>query len=363
MAKQNKNAKNIPEETGLNNQAEAKDVWIFIEQINGEIAPVSLELAGEGRKLADALGEELAGVLFGEQIEFLTEELFKYGFDKIYLIDDPVLKDYRTRPYGLGLAKLANLYKPGILLLGATSLGRDLSGNVATELQTGLTADCTQLAIDLENGLLEQTRPAFGGNILATILCKEKRPQMATVRPRVLPMPIPGTTKPGLVIKEELELAEEEIGVEVLERIAQEGSATFLDRAEIIVAGGRGIGSKENFGMLEELAGVLGGTLGASRAAVEAGWIGIERQVGQTGITVRPKVYFAIGISGAIQHLVGMQTADVIVAINQDREAPIFKIADYGLVGDFKKILPELICKFEQKLLGKLDKEAHDAYN
>lgn len=370
MAKPKKSGKNFPQASKANNQgsleitkADAKGVWIFIEQVNGEIAPVSLELAGEGRKLADALGEELAGILFGYQTESLVDELFKYDFDKLYLIDEPVLKDYRTKPYGQALIKLANLYKPGILLLGATSMGRDLSGNVATELQTGLTADCTQLSIDLENRLLEQTRPAFGGNILATILCKDRSPQMATVRPRVLPMPTPGAIKTGMIVKEKLALTEDEIGVEIVERISQAGAATFLDKAEIIVAGGRGIGSQDNFTILKELADILGGTLGASRAAVEAGWIGVEHQVGQTGITVRPKVYFAIGISGAIQHLVGMQTADVIIAINQDRGAPIFKIADHGLVGDFRTILPELISKFEQKLQGKVDKEARNAYN
>lgn len=364
MAGQVKVAEQISEYQGQEkrgkNQPNARGIWIFIEQIEGEIAPVSLELLGAGRGLADALEVELAGVIMGYEVGGLVETIFSYGPDKIYLIDDPMLKYYRTKPFAHGLVKLAQQYQPEILLMGATSLGRDLSGYVATELKTGLTADCTELSIDLEGRLLEQTRPAFGGNIMATILCREARPQMASVRPRVLPMPLPDNSMKGELVRGTLDLNEEEIEVQILDHIDQKGAAVFLDKAEIIVAGGRGIGSKENFALLKELAETLGGTLGASRAAVEADWLGMEYQVGQTGITVRPKVYFAIGISGAIQHLVGMQSSDVIVAINNDPDAPIFKVATIGIVGDHQIIVPELTRQFRERLEGRVRKE--DAY-
>lgn len=324
-------------------------VWIFIEQIEGIAAPVSWELLGEGRKLADKLQTHLAGVLLGSQVEGIIPDIFKYGADKVFIIDDPILKDYRTKPYANGLVELTNKYKPEIILMGATTLGRDISGYVATKLKTGLTADCTQLDIS-EGGLLEQTRPAFGGNIMATIICKDRRPQMASVRPRVFAMPEKNHSSQGEVIKETLGMTEEEVGVEVVERIIEKGNATYLDKADVIIAGGKGIGSRENFAILKELADVLGGTLAASRAAVEAGWISVEHQVGQTGVTVRPKVYIAVGISGAIQHLVGMQTSDIIVAINNDPEAPVFKVANYGLAGDWMKIVPALTEKFRQGL-------------
>lgn len=324
-------------------------VWVFIEQVDSEAAPVSWELLGEGRKLADSLQTSLAGVLLGSEVGKIIPQIFQAGADKIYLIDDPVLKDYRTMPYAEGIVNLTHKYKPEIILMGATTLGRDLSGTVATKLHTGLTADCTMLAIS-DGGLLEQTRPAFGGNIMATILCRHKRPQMATVRPRVFATPEFNRKTEGEIIKENLGVSEDEVGVKILERIIEKGNATYLDKAEIIVAGGKGIGGRENFAILKDLADVLGGTLGASRAAVEAGWIGVEHQVGQTGVTVRPKIYFAIGISGAIQHIVGMQTSDIIVAINIDPEAQIFKVADYGLAGDWTKIVPALTEKFRQGL-------------
>ncbi|WP_227763852.1 electron transfer flavoprotein subunit alpha/FixB family protein [Zhaonella formicivorans] len=337
--------------------SEYKDVWVFIEQAQGEVAPVSWELLGVGKKLAEQSGGRLAGVLLGHEVGNLTQEIFDYGAELVYVIDEPVLRDYRTGPYAKGLVDLVQKYKPEIFLMGATTLGRDLSGAVATTLETGLTADCTELSIDPGTRLLLQTRPAFGGNILATIVCKNHRPQMATVRPRVMPMPEKGQVRKGEVIKEKLGLKEEDIRTKIIQLVQEKGAAVYLDKAEIIVAGGRGIGSKENFKILEELAGVLGGTLGASRAAVEAGWLGLEYQVGQTGLTVRPKVYFAIGISGAIQHLVGMQTSDVIVAINKDPEAPIFKVATFGIVGDYMEVVPALTEEFRQKLNGTAGRE------
>ncbi|MGI9860977.1 electron transfer flavoprotein subunit alpha/FixB family protein [Moorella naiadis] len=323
-----------------------------MEQVNGEPAPVSWELLGVGRQLADALDVELAGVLLGREVAGLVNEAWAFGADRVYLVEDPVLGPYRTTPYARALVELVNRYKPEILLLGATSLGRDLSGAVATALETGLTADCTGLHIDPETRLLEQTRPAFGGNVMATILCRHRRPQMATVRPRVMPLPSRQEGRQGELVRVTVPFVGVEAGVQVVEIIAEPGKAVYLDRAEIIVAGGRGLGSRENLRLLEELAGVLGGTLGASRAAVESGWLPPGYQVGQTGTTVRPKVYFAIGISGAIQHLVGMQTADVIVAINKDPEAPIFKVATYGIVGDFLEVVPALTEEFRRQLGG-----------
>lgn len=329
--------------------AHFKGVWVFVEQLDGEVAPVSWELLGEGRKLANKLNTELSGVLFGEGVEGLSSEVFAHGADKVYLIDDKVLAKYRTQPYAKGMIDLAKKYFPEIILMGATSLGRDLAGVVATELQTGLTADCTVLDIAKDSRYLEQTRPAFGGNIMATILCRHRRPQMATVRPRVMDMPERQEGRVGELIREQLGMTEEEVGTKVIEQIKEGASAVYLDKAEIIVAGGKGLGNKQNFALVEELAKVLGGSVGASRAAVDAGWVPLGHQVGQTGQTVRPKIYIAAGISGAIQHLVGMQTADTIVAINSDPEAPIFRVADYSIVGDVTKILPVMIEKFRNK--------------
>lgn len=331
---------------------EYQGVWILIEQNKGQIADVSWELLGAGRKLADDLGVKLAGVLFGSNIKEKTKDVIAYGADQVYLIDDPVLNEYRTEPYSIGLSTLCQKYKPEIILMGATTQGRDLAGYVATKLETGLTADCTELTIEEDTRLLLQTRPAFGGNVMATIVCKESRPQMATVRPRVMPMPDKDEKRQGEIIEERLGLEEKDIATEILESITEGGSSVYLDRADIIVAGGKGVGSKENFQILQELADCLGGMVGASRAAVEAGWIDVGHQVGQTGTTVRPKIYFALGISGAIQHLVGMQTSDIIVAINNDPEAPIFSVANYGIVGDLKKIVPILTNEFKNRLKG-----------
>ena len=324
------------------------DVWVFIEQIRGKAMPVSWELLGAGRHLAEKRGSKLIAILLGYNVDHIAEECFVYGADRVILVDDALLADYRTEPFALELTTLAEKHKPEILLMGATTMGRDISGAVATRLKTGLTADCTELDID-DKANLTQTRPAFGGNIMATILTRKHRPQMATVRPRVMEMPSKKIGNTGEILKEELDLQGKNPLTEVLEYIEEE-NAVYLDRSEIIVAGGRGLGDAKGFQLLKELSHVLGGILGASRAAVEAGWIGSEYQVGQTGITVRPKIYFAIGISGAIQHLVGMQTSDVIVAVNTDPDAPIFKVSTFGIVGDLYEVVPELIENFKLKL-------------
>lgn len=328
---------------------EFRGVWVFIEQQDGCAQTVSWELLGVGRKLADDLDCELCAFLLGYEVEHLAHEAFTYGAEKVYLIDDPILKDYRTEPYLKGSAYLIRKYKPEIVLMGATGLGRDLAGALATELETGLTADCTGLTIDKESRLLEQTRPAFGGNIMATILTRNHRPQMASVRPHVMPMPEKNPNAKGLIVREKLDVKEEEIKVKVLEVIREESQEKIdIASADILVSGGRGMQAAENFKILEELAQVLGGTVSASRAAVDAGWMPYERQVGQTGKTVRPKIYIACGISGAIQHLVGMQDSQVIIAINRDRDAPIFEVAHYGIVGDVFQIVPILTRKLKE---------------
>lgn len=327
-----------------------KGVWIFIEQTDGIASPVSWELIGEGRRLANDLGVELCGVLLGDGVNELAKEVFAYGADRVYLIDSPLLKYYRTQPYSSAITSLIQKYKPEIMLSGATTIGRDLAGAIATQIETGLTADCTGLDIDTETRLLKQTRPAFGGNIMATILCKTRRPQMATVRPRVMKMPVKNPSRTGEIIRETIQLEEKDMLTHVVDILKEGGKSIYLDRAEVIVSGGRGLGEAKNFDILRELASLLGGTVGASRAAVEAGWIPQTHQVGQTGTTVRPKIYFAVGISGAIQHLVGMQTSDLIIAVNKDAEAPIFKVATYGIAGDFKEIIPALISEFKIRL-------------
>lgn len=325
-------------------------VWIIVEYNHGRVAPVSWELMGEGRKLADAIGCELCAVVTGYQVDHVIEEAFAYGAEKVYVIDDPVLKDFRTEPYAEGITNLVRKYQPEIVLMGATAMGRDVFPAVATRLQTGLTADCTVLGIDPETKLLQQTRPAFGGNIMATILCRTRRPQMATVRPRVMAMPPRVEGRTGEVIREELGIAEEQVRTKVLEFIPGDAKSIFLDKAEIIVSVGLGIGSQKNLAIVEELADVLGATLACSRGIVEAGWMSHDHQVGQTGVTVRPKVYIAVGISGAIQHLVGMETSDYIIAINNDPEAGIFRVANYGIVGDLFQVVPAMTAEFKKRL-------------
>ena len=327
-----------------------KGVWVFVEQTDGQPATVSWELLGVGAELAKTLDVELCAIVIGDQVEKLCQESFAYGATKVYLMDDPVFHHYRTEPYYQAICYLVDKYKPEVVLVGATGLGRDLAGAVATELKTGLTADCTGLTIDDKRFLL-QTRPAFGGNIMATILSERTRPQMATVRPHVMSLPEKDASRRGEVIRESMALKEEDIAVKVLEVIDDRKSgaeAIDIAAADVIVSGGRGMLAKENFHLLQELADELGGVVGSSRSAVEAGWMPVERQVGQTGKTVRPKIYIACGISGAIQHLVGMQSSDVIIAINRDRQAPIFEVATYGIVGDLFQVVPAITNRIRE---------------
>jgi electron transfer flavoprotein alpha subunit len=326
-----------------------KGVWVWVEQLRGEAGSISWEMIGKGRELADQRKTTLTACVLGYHVEHIAHQAIAYGADRVILVDDPVLEHYRTEPYAAVLVDLIRQYKPEIFILGASTRGRDLAGAVATEIFTGLTADCTGLDIDPETGLLRQTRPAFGGNIMATIICPNHRPQMATVRHRVFEMPAPDHTRKGEIIRVNPHLDEEAIATKVVDFIREEGQVNLAD-ARIIVSGGRGVGGPEGFEPIRRLAEVLGGAVGASRAAVDAGWIPYAHQVGQTGRTVRPDLYIACGISGAIQHLAGMQTSRVIVAINKDPEAPIFKIANYGIVGDLFQVLPALTEEFRKRL-------------
>ena len=323
--------------------AQYRSVWVFVEQTDCIPAKVSWELLGVGAQLASALKVELCAVVLGHNVEKLCHEAFTYGATKAYLIDDEILHNYRTAPYLESFCSLVEKYKPEVVLMGATGLGRDLAGAVATRLRTGLTADCTGLGIDEKRQLL-QTRPAFGGNIMATIFCEQRRPQMASVRPHVMPMPTKNENATGEIIREKIAMKEQDILTKVLEVISDAGHMDSVDigGAEFIVSGGRGMMSKENFKILQDLAEELGGVVACSRSAVDAGWMPVERQVGQTGKTVRPKIYIACGISGAIQHLVGMQDSDLVIAINRDREAPIFEVATFGIVGDLFSIVPAI---------------------
>jgi electron transfer flavoprotein alpha subunit len=326
-----------------------RGVWVWVEQFQGRAASISWGMLGQGRVLADQLGSALTACVLGQGVGQVAREAIAYGADRVFLADDPTFSAYRTEPYAKILVDLVREYKPEVFLLGASSRGRDLAGSVATLLYTGLTADCTGLEIDPETRLLRQTRPAFGGNIMATILTPNHRPQMATVRHRVFEMPQPDPTRQGQIVPLKVRLSEEEIATKVVDFLL-EGEEVNLADARVIVAGGRGVGGPDGFKPLRELAQVLGGAVGASRAAVDAGWIPYVHQVGQTGRTVRPDLYIACGISGAIQHRAGMSTSRVIVAINKDPEAPIFDIATYGLVGDLFEVVPALTESFRQKL-------------
>ncbi len=321
-----------------------RGVWVFVEQMDGRAEPVSWQLLGKGKELAKDLNVELAAVVLGNDVEHLAAEAWGYGADKVYLIDEPVLRDYRVETYLRSMTSLVDKYSPEVLLIGATGLGRDLSGAIATQLETGLTADCTGLSIDKEKRYLEQTRPAFGGNVMATILCERARPQMASVRPNVMPMPPFTAGQQGTLVRESIGIEEKDILTRILEIVPITCEATVdITAVDVVVSGGRGLLSAENFGMLQELAELLGGVVAGSRSAVDAGWITHDRQVGQTGKTVRPKLYLACAISGAIQHLVGMQNAAYIIAINKDEHAPIFDVAHLGIVGDVFEIIPGLI--------------------
>jgi len=331
-----------------------KGVWVFIEHERGHVHPVSWELLGEGRKLADALGVSLSGVVLGLPglpTRRFCEEAFFHGADSCYLIEDAVLGSYRNQPYTKGLTDLVNAYQPEILLLGATTQGRDLAGSVATTLKTGLTADCTALTIDQESRTLAASRPTFGGSLLCTILTLNFRPQMATVRPRVMAMPDRDATRRGTIVEHPLGLIETQIVTKLLSYIPDDQQdKPQLPFADIIVSGGRGLKNADNFQLIWTLARVLGAEVGASRPVVQAGWVDLDRQVGQSGKTVRPKLYIAAGISGAVQHRVGMEASDVIIAINNDPNAPIFDFATYGIVGNAMTILPALTQAFEQQL-------------
>ena len=337
-------------EQPTDNLEQYSGVWVICELEHNKPARVGFELLGVGRTLANARNVPLSAVIIGKDIKNLASEYIAYGADKVYIADDDWLADFNEENYTAVLEKLVRGEKPEIVLCGATIWGRSLIPRLAVRIHTGLTADCTHLEIDSETGLLMQTRPAFGGNIMATIACPNHRPQMSTVRPRVMKPLEPDRNRKGEIIEVDLSDIEKPARrVKILENIEELGEMINIADADIIVSGGRGLGGSEAFGMLFELADLLGGAVGASRAAVDAGWIPYAHQVGQTGKTVSPKIYIAIGISGAIQHLVGMQSSEIIVAINKDPKAPIFDIATYGLVGDLFEIVPELIKKMKQK--------------
>ena len=332
---------------------EYKGVYIYAQQVDNKVNNIAFELIGEAKKLAADLGTEVTAVLIGSDMMPLTKDLAEAGADKIIVVDDPELKEYRTEPYTHALASVINEFKPDIMLVGATAIGRDLGPRVSCRVKTGLTADCTQLDIgdfplkpipnqeQLHNQLL-MTRPAFGGNTIATIACPYNRPQMATVRPGVMQALPREAGRTAEIIEFNPGFTPDHKYVEILEVVKNTGNVVDIQDAKILVSGGRGVGSPENFAILDDLADAIGGVVSCSRAVVDAGWKPKDLQVGQTGKTVRPNVYFAIGISGAIQHLAGMEESDIIIAINKDESAPIFDVADYGVVGDLNKIVPEL---------------------
>lgn len=348
------------------NLEEYKGVYVFAQQVDNEISSIAFELLGKAKQLAGDLKEEVTAVLLGSGIKNLADQLAEYGADKVIVVDDPELKDYRTEPYAHALAEVINKYKPEIMLVGATAIGRDLGPTVSARVATGLTADCTQLDIgdfpltpvpgkeaEQKHNQLLMTRPAFGGNTIATIACPNNRPQMATVRPGVMQKiePVKGAKavieefNPGFVPNNRY--------VTIKDVVKAVTDTVDIMDAKILVSGGRGVGTPENFKILEDLAAVLGGTVSCSRAVVDAGWKPKDLQVGQTGKTVRPHVYFAIGISGAIQHVAGMEESDIIVAINKDEDAPIFDVADYGIVGDLNKIVPQLTESLKAAIAAK----------
>ena len=325
------------------NVDEYKGVWVFAEQRGGELLNVAIELLGEGRKIADELGTELTAVLLGHNIDKDAEICVKYGADRVLYADSELLDVYTTDGYAKVIYDLIQERKPEILLIGATNIGRDLGPRLSARVHTGLTADCTRLEVDKENRRLMMTRPAFGGNLMATILCPNHRPQMSTVRPGVMEKAKPVEGRKGTIEKFAPKLTATDIKAKVIETVKSDKPIVALEEAPIIVSGGRGLGSAEGFKLIEELAEKLGGVVGASRATVDSQWIDQPHQVGQTGKTVRPGLYVACGISGAIQHLAGMQDSKCIIAINKDKDAPIFEVADYGIVGDLYEVIPAFI--------------------
>ncbi|CDC94043.1 electron transfer flavoprotein alpha subunit [Roseburia sp. CAG:380] len=335
------------------NLEEYKGVYVFAQQVDNELSSIAFELLGKAKELAAPLNTDVTAVLIGSDVKGLVDQLAEYGADKVIVVDDPELKEYRTEPYAHALASVINEYKPEIVLVGATAIGRDLGPRVSARVATGLTADCTVLEIgdfplnaipgqEQKHNQLLMTRPAFGGNTIATIACPDNRPQMATVRPGVMQKIDPIAGAKAEVIEYNPGFTPDNKYVEILDVVKELSDTVDIMDAKILVSGGRGVGSAENFKLLQDLADVIGGTVSCSRAVVDNGWLPKELQVGQTGKTVRPNVYFAIGISGAIQHTAGMEESDIIIAINKDDSAPIFDVADYGIVGDLNKIVPKL---------------------
>ena len=324
------------------NLADYKNIWVFIETECGKPKNVGFELINAAKPLAQEKGCELIAVVIGKDIEGVAKDAICYGADSAIIVDGPEYEYYTTDAFAKALVALVEKYKPETLMIGATNNGRDLGPRVSCRLKTGLTADCTAIAIDEETGNVAWTRPTFGGNLMATIMCPENRPQMGTVRPAVFKKGAYDEAKTGEIVKEEITVAADEIRTTLIERVKEVAESINLEEAEIIVSGGRGVGGPEGFEVLKELADEIGAQIGASRAAVDSGWISSLHQVGQTGKSVGPKIYIACGISGAIQHVAGMSSSDVIIAINKDPDAPIFNIADYGIVGDLFEIIPEL---------------------
>ena len=338
-----------------------KGVYIYAQQVDNEISSIAFELIGKAKELAGALGTDVTAVLLGHNVSGLVSDLAEYGADKVIVVDDPELETYRTEPYAHALASVINEYKPEIMLVGATAIGRDLGPTVSARVATGLTADCTVLEIgdfplnpvagqEQKHNQLLMTRPAFGGNTIATIACPDNRPQMATVRPGVMQKLPREAGRTAEVINYNPGFTPNNRYVEIMEVVKAVGQVENIMDAKVLVSGGRGVGSEEGFAMLKELADVFGGMVSCSRAVVENGWMAPDYQVGQTGKTVRPQIYFAIGISGAIQHVAGMEESDLIIAINKDEDAPIFDVADYGLVGDLNKIVPALITSLKSEM-------------
>ena len=326
---------------------EFRGVWVFVEQTDRGPARVSLELLGKGRELADKLNVELSAFIVGESVKEVAEDLIFYGADRVLVADDPLLRDYRTEVYARIISEEVKKEKPEVLIIGATPIGRDLAPRLSFRLNAGCTADCTGLDIDGENRLFVSTRPAFGGNVMATIICPEHRPQMATVRPGVMALPEKNRSRTGRIIPLDLQVGGEDLKVDILESVKAKSEGVDVQEADRIVAVGVGAGDQETVDRIKELAELLDAELGATRLAVEAGWISHDHQIGQTGKTIRPDLYMGLGISGAVQHTAGMSGSKIIIAINSDPNAEIFKIADYGIVGDIQDLVPALIAELK----------------
>jgi len=327
----------------------SKDVYVIAEQRDGKIQKVAIELIGEATKLAKDLNEKVVAVLIGNKVADKADMLVKHGADKVIVIEDPILEKYATETYAKAVTEVIKEFEPEIVLYGASSIGRDLAPRVSARVHTGLTADCTKLEISPETKLLNMTRPAFGGNIMATIVCKNHRPQMATVRPGVMASLPYDESKTGEIVPFKVDFTADDMNIEIIEEVKETKKAVDITEAKVLVSGGRGIGSPEFFTKLKELADILGGEISASRAVVDSGWIGKEYQVGQTGKTVRPNMYVACGISGAIQHVAGMESSDLVISINKNDGAAIFDVSDLGIVGDVKLIIPKLIDALKKR--------------